>query len=83
MGVDPAWVAAGLLFLTSTGGWVVTIVRNGKSQAEKFGKLSGQMDGLGERMSGIESNVGGLTNRIDGLVDGINDGRRRTKETKP
>jgi len=77
MNVDPAWVAAGLLFVTSTGGWVVTIVRNGKSQAEKFGKLSGQMDGLGKRMSGIETNVSGLTNRIDGLVDSMNDGHRR------
>jgi len=80
MNVDPAWVAAGLLFITSTGGWVVTIVRNGRSQAEKFGNLSGKMDGLSDRMGSLETHVGGLTNRIDGLVDGINDGHGRAKK---
>jgi len=95
MHIDPAWVAAVLLFVTSTGGWVYTAIRNGKSQARLFGNLEGKvggivesldtrMDGMGKsadvRMSGIETSVNNLSQRIDNFVDGSSQRGRRSKK---
>lgn len=83
MAVDPGWIAAGLLFLTSGGGWIYTAIRNGKSQATKFGKLEGKVagivEGLGSRLNSVETSVNNLTGRIDNLVDGFDQRGKRKK----
>lgn len=81
MNIDPGWVAAGLLFVTSGGGWVYTAIRNGRSQAEKFGNLSGKIDGLSERMDSVETSVNNLGQRIDNLVDGFSQRGKRSKKS--
>lgn len=85
MHIDPGWVAAGLLFITSGGGWIYTAIRNGKSQATRFGNLEGKVNGMAEgldkRMDSVEKSVDNLTGRIDNLVDGINQRGKRTKKS--
>lgn len=84
MHIDPGWVAAGLLFLTSGGGLIFTLARNGKSQARRFGNLEGKveegMKGLGERIDSVETSVNNIGQRIDNLVDGISKPSRRSKK---
>ena len=94
--IDPGWIAAGLLFITSTGGWIITALRNGKSQARQFGNLEGKVSGIVEglgaridsveksvdsRMDSVETSVNNLSHRIDNLVDGI--GQRGKRSKKP
>ena len=81
MHIDPGWVAAGLLFLTSGGGWIYSAIRNGKSQARRFGNLEGMMKGINERMNGVETSVNNLGQRIDNLVDGFDKRGRRSKKS--
>ncbi|MBA7669374.1 hypothetical protein ES703_77504 [subsurface metagenome] len=70
------WVGMGLLFCTSVGGWIITINRNGKHQAERFGCLEGKVDGLNNEMGGLKEDVRNLGSRIDNVLDTI------TKERK-
>lgn len=85
MNVDPAWVAAGLLFLTSGGGWIYTAIRNGKSESRRFGKLEGKVggivEGLGGRIDSVETSVNNLSQRIDKIVDGYDGRGRRSKKS--
>lgn len=94
MNVDPGWVACGLVFLTSAGGWVITAFRNGKSQANRFGQMEGKVEGfcnglksrmegveksVDSRMDSIESSVNNLSQRIDKFVDGFDQRGKRKK----
>lgn len=85
MNIDPGWVAAGLLFVTSGGGLIYTAVRNGKSQARRFGNMEGKMEGfcngLKTRMDSVETSVNNLGQRIDSLMDGYPKRGRRTKKS--
>lgn len=85
MHIDPGWVAAGLLFVTSAGGLVITAIRNGKSQARRFGKLEGKVDGIVDgvntRLSSVETSVNNLGQRIDNFVDGFDGRGRRSKKS--
>lgn len=84
MHIDPAWVAAGLMFVVSAGGWGITAIRNGKSQARRFGNLEGKfeegMKGMNERLNGVETSVNNLGQRIDNFVDGFDGRGRRSKK---
>jgi len=84
MHIDPAWVAAGLLFITSGGGWVYTAIRNGKTESRQFGKLEGKVggivEGLGGRLDSVEKSVNNLSQRIDKIVDGYDGRGRRSKK---
>lgn len=96
MNVDPGWVAAGLMFVTSVGGVVINAVRNGKSQSRRFGQMEGKVEGfcnglkgrmdsveksVDNRMDSMETSVNNLGQRIDNLVNGINKPSRRTKKS--
>ena len=75
--VDPNWLIAGGLWVTSVGGWVYTSVKNGRSHERDMGKLEGKVDGLELRMGSLEKGVGDIHGRIDSLITAVNDGTKR------
>jgi len=66
-----AWTGVALLSVTSIGGWVVTWVRNSKSQSAKFGKLEGKVDALSTRVESQGTSINNLTTRIDNLINNL------------
>jgi len=59
------WVATGIIGI----GLIATWVKNGRSQAEKFGQVEGKIEGLSKRVDSLDDRVLGLSERIDKLLD--------------
>ena len=89
--IDPNWLLAGGLWITSVGGWVYTAVRNGRNHARDMGKLEGTVSGLetrvgslekgiGDRMGSLEKGVGDVHGRIDNLITTLSGTRRRERD---
>jgi len=62
------WAATGIIGIALIGTWI----KNGRSQAEKFGKLEGSVKGLSDRVSElsdrIDSGMNNLNQRIDNII---------------
>jgi len=64
-GVIAQWAATVIIGIGPIGTWI----KNGRSQAEKFGKVEGKIDEVSKRVDNLDTRVLGLSHRIDKLLD--------------
>lgn len=59
------WIATGAIFL----GLVVTLVKNGKSQAKEYGALGKKVDDIKDDLTGAREDIKSLDDKIDGIKE--------------
>ena len=62
--IDPAWVAAGLMFTSQVGLSVYTITRNGKASAEWKGQTQARVDALENSVAEIKTDIKTIAERV-------------------